>query len=152
MSEGVPEAERGSGLRPLLAIAAGLIVLTAVAVAVVTIPLGSRPKQPADSPEHAFREFIGAVNSNELVTADTYLSLRLKATGESAQAGLPYTYGIGVTDVSTVRQTSTTAVLFVEYTYKDDLGFHPPVQVPIDMVLEGDNWKIDSAFWEKIRA
>ena len=150
MGEVVPEAERMSWRGPLLAIAVGLVVLTAAAVAVVTIPLGSRPGQPADSPEHAFSEFIGAVNSEELVRADTYLSLRLKATGESAQAGLPYTYGIGVTSVSAMPQTPTTAVLFVEYTYKDDLGFHAPVNVPIDMVLEGDSWKIDSAFWKNI--
>jgi hypothetical protein len=145
--EGIPTAAPRAWRRPLLAIAAALMILAVAAIAVVTIPLGSGTNQAADSPEAALSNFVSAVNANDYTRADSYLSLRLVKTGESTETAMQRTFGIGISNISTIKQASNAAVLTIEYTYKDDFGVHSPTQVQVDMVVEGGGWKIDTAFW-----
>lgn len=140
------QAGEGSSLRPLLAVAVGFIVLTIVGLAVVLIPLGVTHKA-SDSPQVALQQFVNAVNDRNWQKADSYLSLRLIKTGHDTSVEFADKYGVAVMPMQVIKQADNAAIIQASFTYKDTTMFHPATPVEVDFVVEGNSWKIDSAFW-----
>jgi hypothetical protein len=144
MREG--NAPDGGWREQLLQIAAGFVVLAAVAT-IVVIGRERPPDTPANSPVAAVKAFVVAVNDGYWDTADSYLSSRLRASGVSMEVSNAQFYEFYLSDASLVRQTASSAVVAVSFSVKRAGGFEDVVARPVDMVRESGGWKIDAAFW-----
>jgi hypothetical protein len=148
--DGSEAIKPGSGwLRPLVAVAALMVVLAVASTAAVVLVGG--PKEvtyPAGSPEAAFQAFVWAAKRGDWTTADGLLSSGAKAQGVTAEAAAGYTT---LTDVTvSIRSSSRTgdrATLSVDYEFSSGSGFGSnsyDTLSSVQMVLEADGWKLDS--------
>jgi hypothetical protein len=142
-------------LRPLIFIAASIIVLSAVSVAIALFAASDEPQTfAAGSPEFAVQRYIEAVQDREVDAAYEMLS-------ESAQRDISrselrdfirYSYiqdpdwRIRLTDVN-VTGDRATVELTVEYTGGGPLDLNRySERQNIPLVLEDGEWKIDEPF------
>jgi hypothetical protein len=144
-----PSAEgRRDWLRPLVGIAAAMIILTIVSTAAVMVVGGAArtPDYGAGTPQDAFIKFASAVQAGDYATADTYLSSRLRQNGVSSlQFGGPET-GMPAASVAIASQqiNGDMATLQVAFKYMSSRNAANPAGQSVQMVREGGGWKVDS--------
>ena len=147
-----PFAEgRRDWLRPLVGIAAAMLVLTIVSTAAVMLVGGTARTvvYGAGSPQEAFQKFASAVQASDYATADTYLSKRVRQEGlSSSQFGGPAMgRPDGSVSIESAQVNGDTATLQVTFTFYTSAGFNNNVngsQQSVQMILEDGGWKVDS--------
>jgi hypothetical protein len=147
-----PLAEgRRDWLRPLVGIAAAMLVLTIVSTAAVMLVGGTARTvvYGAGSPPEAFLKFASAVQAGDYSTADMYLSKRVRQEGlSSIQFGGPATgRPAGSVSIDSAQVNGDTATLQVSYTFYTSVGFSNTLNgtsQPVQMIREDGGWKVDS--------
>lgn len=148
--DGVPaRTPRREWLRPLVAIAAAVVLLTAVATASVLVVGGSsHASYAADGPQAAFQGWVAAVHSGDWANADTYLSSRLRQHGVVSKSifGPTSATGAQITiDSARVYGTSATLQITVQHSTGVGVGTTSYTSgTEVQMVREDGAWKLDS--------
>jgi hypothetical protein len=141
---------RSGWLKPLIGIAAFVIVLTVASTAAVLVVGGPGQKAYATgTPEAAFQSFVDAVQNNDWVTANTLVSASMKDRGTDAQtaAGMLTAGGTTVTIESSAGDVSrTTLFVTIQIGSNSGMPLNPSYTMgsSVDMVREADGWKLDS--------
>lgn len=147
-----PEPSSSGWVRPMVAIAAFVVILTLVSSgAVLWLGGSSQLTYAAGTPEAALQDFVNAAQKGDWTTADRLLSSNLKSQGMASQsvAGLAGQSGVTVSIDSEYRNGSR-ATLSVSYQSDSSAGLNSPNYVAgssVDMVLEADGWKVDSPLY-----
>lgn len=153
MSEvATPLAEgRRDWLRPLVGIAAAMLVLTIVSTAAVMLVGGAARTvvYGAGTPQEAYLKFASAVQAGDYATADTYLSKSARQQGlSSAQVGGPAMgRTAGSVSIDSAQVNGDSATLQVTFTFYTSAGFSNNLNgtsQPVQMILEDGGWKVDA--------
>ena len=139
---------RSDWIKPLIAIAVFVVVLTVASTAAVLVVGGSAQSNfAAGTPQAAFQNFVDAAQRSDWVTANSLLSAPLKGRGMDAQSAAGFLNVSGMT-VSIDSSSGDANRMTLYFSYGSSAGMPPNtvywMSSSVDMVRESDGWKLDS--------
>ena len=143
-----PVRSRPGWVKPLIAIAAFVVVLTVASTAAVLVAGGpAQHNYASGTPQAAFQSFVDAAQQNDWATANSLLSASMKDRGMDAQSTAGFLTVSGTT-VSIESSSGDANRMTLHFSYGSSAGM-PPNTVywmvsSVDMVRESDGWKLDS--------
>jgi len=143
-------AARPGWIRPLVAIAAFVVVLTVASTAAVLVAGGpAQHNYAAGTPQAAFQNFVDAGQRSDWVTANSLLSATLKGRGMDAQSAAGFLNVSGMTvSIDSSSGSGDRVTLYVSYQMGSGSVIPPysaySMSSSVDMVRETDGWKLDS--------
>ena len=146
-----PVRSRPGWVKPLIAIAAFVVVLTVASTAAVLVVGGpGRTNYASGTPQAAFLNFADAVQRNDWATAGGLLSTGLKDRGIDAQSAAGFlNVGGGMTvSIDSSAGSGDRVTLYVSFQMGTGSVIPPysayGMSSSVDMVRESDGWKLDS--------
>jgi hypothetical protein len=143
-----PVRSRPGWVKPLIAIAAFVVVLTVASTAAVLVVGGPGPSNyAAGTPQAAFQNFVDATQRSDWVTANSLLSASMKDRGMDAQSAAGF-LNVSGTTVSIESSSGDANRMTLYFSYGSSAGMPPysayGMSSSVDMVRESDGWKLDS--------
>jgi hypothetical protein len=140
---------RSGWIKPLIAIAVFVVVLTVASTAAVLVAGGpAQSSFAAGTPQAAFLNFADAVQRNDWATAGGLLSTGLKDRGIDAQSAAGYLTGGGTVSIESSFGDDSRTTLSLNYQMGTGSAIPPysaySTSFTVDMVRESDGWKLDS--------
>lgn len=145
-----PVRSRPGWVKPLIAIAAFVVILTVASTAAVLVVGGpAQSNFAAGTPQAAFQNFVDAAQRSDWVTANSLLSAPLKDRGMDAQSAAGFINVGGMTvSIDSSSGSGDRVTLYVSYQMGSGSVIPPysaySMSSSVDMVRESDGWKLDS--------